>query len=66
MVLKDRKLVGVALPKMAADAANAQERLRSHNASNKALYDSLESIVGSFCPGLAKQPFHIHRYGAPL
>ena len=28
------------------------------------LYDRLEKVVGSFCPGLAKAPLHIHRYGA--
>src|SRR5476649_119962 len=24
----------------------------------------LETVIGSFCPGLAKAPLHIHRYGA--
>jgi guanine deaminase len=24
----------------------------------------MEKIVGTFCPGLAKAPLHIHRYGA--
>jgi hypothetical protein len=24
----------------------------------------MEKIVGTFCPGLAKEPLHIHRYGA--
>ena len=43
----------------------AHERLAAVNAPNKALYDRLESIVGSFCPGLAKQPYHLHRFGAP-
>ena len=28
------------------------------------LYDRLEKVIGSFCPGLAKAPLHIHRYGA--
>jgi guanine deaminase len=28
------------------------------------LYDRLEKVVGSFCPGLAKAPLHIHRFGA--
>ena len=30
----------------------------------KKLYDRLEKVVGTFCPGLAKAPLHIHRYGA--
>jgi guanine deaminase len=28
------------------------------------LYQRLEKVVGTFCPGLAKAPLHIHRYGA--
>jgi guanine deaminase len=24
----------------------------------------LEKVVGTFCPGLAKAPLHIHRFGA--
>ena len=28
-----------------------------------ALGDDLEKIVGTFCPGLAKQPLHIDRFG---
>ena len=30
----------------------------------KKLYDRLEKVVGTFCPGLAKAPLHIHRFGA--
>ena len=29
----------------------------------KALYDKLEKVVNTFCPGLAKQPLHIDRFG---
>ena len=28
------------------------------------LYQALEPLVGSFCPGLARTPYHVHRYGA--
>jgi hypothetical protein len=24
----------------------------------------LEPVVGSYCPGLARTPYHVHRYGA--
>ena len=30
----------------------------------KKVYQRLEKVVGTFCPGLAKAPLHIHRYGA--
>ena len=34
------------------------------SAPAKKLYDRLEKVVGTFCPGLAKAPLHIHRFGA--
>jgi 5-methylthioadenosine/S-adenosylhomocysteine deaminase len=64
MVVKDRKIVGIDLTRLAAQAEAACERLAGVNAPNKALYDKLESVVGTFCPGLARQPYHIHRFGA--
>ena len=30
---------------------------------NKALYGKLEKVVSSYCPGLAKAPLHIDRFG---
>ncbi len=65
MVVENRRIAGIDLTRIAADAERAHERLAAVNAPNKALYDRLESIVGSFCPGLAKQPYHLHRFGAP-
>jgi guanine deaminase len=64
MVVRDRKLVGIDLSRIAVQAEAACERLAGVNAPNRALYDKLESVVGSFCPGLARQPYHIHRFGA--
>jgi len=34
------------------------------NADNRRLYEALEPVVGSYCPGLARTPYHVHRYGA--
>jgi guanine deaminase len=64
MVLENRKLVNVDLAKLAREAESARERLERLNRDNKALYERLEPIVGSFCPALAKQPLHINRYAA--
>lgn len=64
MVVENRRVVGVDLSKIAAEAERVHERLQGANAPNKALYDKLEGIVGSFCPGLARQPYHIGRFGA--
>jgi hypothetical protein len=32
------------------------------NADYRRLYEALEPVVGSFCPGLARTPYHVHRY----
>lgn len=64
MVVENRRLVNVDLSKLARDAENARERLEKLNAENRNLYQRLEPIVGSYCPGLAKAPLHINRFGA--
>jgi guanine deaminase len=45
-------------------AEAARERLAGLNADNRRLYEALEPVVGSYCPGLARLPYHVHRYGA--
>jgi 5-methylthioadenosine/S-adenosylhomocysteine deaminase len=49
-----------------ARLAAARERLDAANTENRRLYEALEPVVGSDCPGLARTPYHIHRYGARL
>ena len=65
MVVEERRLLNVDLRKLARDAENARERLEKLNRDNKTLYEKLEPVVGSYCPGLARTPYHINRYGAP-
>jgi 5-methylthioadenosine/S-adenosylhomocysteine deaminase len=64
MVVEDRKLLTVDLAKLAAQAAASQARRAPPMGDAKKLYDRLEKVVGAFCPGLAKAPLHIHRFGA--
>jgi guanine deaminase len=64
MVVEERRLLNVDLRKLARDAENARERLEKLNRDNQALYEKLEPVVGSYCPGLAKTPYPINRYGA--
>jgi guanine deaminase len=66
MVVENRRLANVDLPKLARDAENARERLARLNRDNKALYERLEPVVGTFCPALAKTAYHINRYAAQL
>jgi 5-methylthioadenosine/S-adenosylhomocysteine deaminase len=63
MIVENRKLLTVDLAAIAAKAEKARERLEKTNRGVKALYGKLERIVGTFCPGLAKTPLHIDRFG---
>jgi 5-methylthioadenosine/S-adenosylhomocysteine deaminase len=64
MIVENHKLLTVDLPKLAAQAVASQARRAELTGAAKKLYDRLEKVVGAFCPGLAKAPLHIHRYGA--
>ncbi len=62
LVVRDRTLTTVDLPRLAHEAEAARERLEAANAGVKALVDKLSVVVGSFCPGLAAAPYHVRRY----
>jgi guanine deaminase len=64
MVVENRVPVGVDMAALARRAEAARARLAEANKPMKALYDRLERVVSSYCPGLAKQPLHIDRFGA--
>jgi 5-methylthioadenosine/S-adenosylhomocysteine deaminase len=63
VVVENHKLLTVDLAQLARKAEQARERLEKANRPSKALYGRLEKVVGTFCPGLAKQPLHIDRFG---
>jgi guanine deaminase len=63
MVVENRRLLTIDMASIARQAEQARARLEKHNRSSKSLYFKLEKIVGTFCPGLAKQPLHIDRFG---
>jgi 5-methylthioadenosine/S-adenosylhomocysteine deaminase len=63
MVVENRVPVGVDMAALARRAEDARERLEQANKPTKALYDKLEKVVSSYCPGLAKAPLHIDRFG---
>ena len=62
MVVENRKLLTVDVASLAAKAEKSRERLAAGRKPAKALYDKLEKIVGTFCPGLQQQPLHIDRF----
>ena len=66
MVVENRAVVGVDMARLAARVEAARERLQAFNDPAKALCDALSTVVNAFCPGLARTPYRINRYGAGL
>jgi 5-methylthioadenosine/S-adenosylhomocysteine deaminase len=66
MVVENHRILTVDLDRLRDRAAASRDRLAAANADNRALYQALEPVVGSHCPGLARMPYHVHRYGARL
>jgi guanine deaminase len=64
MVVENRRVLTVDMERLRSRVEAARERLAAANADNRRLYEALEPIVGSYCPGLARTPYHVHRYGA--
>ena len=64
LVVDNHRIVTVDLDRLRDRVAAARERLAAANADNRRLYEALEPVVGSYCPGLARTPYHIDRYGA--
>ncbi len=64
MVVENHRILTVDLAHLRDRAAAARDRLAAVNADNRQLYQALEPVVGSYCPGLARTPYHVHRYGA--
>jgi 5-methylthioadenosine/S-adenosylhomocysteine deaminase len=66
LVVDNRRVLTVDLDRLRDRVEAARERLAAANADNRRLYEALEPVVGSYCPGLARSPYHVHRYGARL
>ncbi|MCO6416959.1 amidohydrolase family protein [Siccirubricoccus sp. KC 17139] len=61
-VFRDGRHTMIDLAKLAREAEAARARLEALNAEWRDLYRKLEPIVGSFCPAIAAQPYHLKRY----
>ncbi|MBI4182424.1 MAG: amidohydrolase [Proteobacteria bacterium] len=62
MVVEKGRLTTVDEAKLARDAEAAAARLRQANAANRELVGRLEDLVGTFCVGLSRQPYHVERH----
>ena len=63
MVVENHKLLTVDIAALAGKAEKVRERHAAGRKISKPLFDRLEKVVGTFCPGLAQQPLHIDRFG---
>jgi 5-methylthioadenosine/S-adenosylhomocysteine deaminase len=61
MVLDRGRLMTIDEDKLRRDAERACERLRAANAENQEFAARLERVVRSFCIGLCRSPYHVHR-----
>src|SRR6266436_1855480 len=66
LVVDNRRVTTVDLARLRDRVGAARERLAAANADSRRLYEALVPVVGSYCPGLARTPYHVHRYGARL
>ena len=55
-------MLGADMPKLAAEAAEAITRLRQANVAAREFAQALEPVVLDYCVGLAREPYHAHRW----
>jgi 5-methylthioadenosine/S-adenosylhomocysteine deaminase len=65
-VVRQGRHVACDLPALALQAEAAREQMVAAHAEGRYLAQAIEQAVGSFCIGLCRQPFHLHRHGGPL
>ncbi len=63
LVVEDSRMVGVNMAALARRVEEARARLEGATLPNRQLFERVEQVVNSFCPGLAKMPYHIDRFG---
>lgn len=63
LVVEDGRVAGVDMAALARRVEDARARLEGVTLPNKQLFERVEQVVNSFCPGLAKMPYHVDRFG---
>jgi guanine deaminase len=62
MAVENRQLVGVDMAALARRVEDARARLESATLPSRQLFERVERVVNTFCPGLAKMPYHIDHF----
>ncbi|HET7881043.1 MAG TPA: amidohydrolase [Acetobacteraceae bacterium] len=61
-VVRNRRLLTIDLPALAARAAELRAAIDERAAGSRRRFDALAPIIGDFCPALARTEWHINRW----
>ena len=61
-VVRDRKLLTVDLPRLAARAEAARAAMQERGAAQKSRFECAAPVIADFCPALSARPWHINRW----
>ena len=61
-VVRDRRLLTVDLPSLAARAAELRVKIDVRSGTSRQRFDAIAPILGDFCPALARTEWHINRW----
>ncbi len=61
-VVRNRKLLTVDLPALAARAAELRAEMNARAIASRHRYDAVAPIINDFCPALARTDWHINRW----
>jgi 5-methylthioadenosine/S-adenosylhomocysteine deaminase len=62
MVVQGGAVIGIDMRRLAARAASAVAHLAEVNAGARAMVEAFEPVVLDYCVGLARKPYHVHRW----
>ena len=60
-IVRDRRILTVDYARLREEVTRASERLRLENQDAARLVRQLEPLVGQFCIGLSREPYHVNR-----
>jgi guanine deaminase len=61
-VVRDRRLLTVDLPRLAAQAAEARAVMDERSTDRRSRFECLALALADFCPALARTPWPINRW----
>jgi 5-methylthioadenosine/S-adenosylhomocysteine deaminase len=62
LIVRNRRVLTVDYGRLREEVTRANDRLRVENEDAARLVRQLEPLVGQFCVGLSKEPYHVNRY----